>query len=164
MLRCSYMTAPLDISELLASQSVQKLKAMDKNIDGQIDDLQHQKKLIWDALAKKGVPRPPARETSQRKEQKARGGRRTGSAAAIREIFSADPNRVWMPKEVIDALHARGVEAAPAAVRVALRRMGEKKFLVRGPDGEGWKLASNNGSQPESLLEANSSGPGGMGG
>lgn len=137
---------------------------MARSIDAQLADLQVEKEWIWDALAEKGVPKPSARETTQRKEPKSQGGRRTGSTAAIRGIISADPERLWMPKEVIDALHARGIESAPAAIRVALRRMGEKGFLVRGPDGEGWKLASNNGSEPESLLEAQTSGPGGMGG
>jgi hypothetical protein len=156
--------AAKNLTEFLATLSVAKLKAMDQSIDAEIDDLALQKKMIRNALAEKGVLKPTTRENAQRKEPKGQGGRKTGSAAAIREIISAEPERVWMPKEVIDALHARGVESAPASVRVALRRMGEKGFLARGPNGEGWKLASTNGSRPESLLEANSSGPGGMGG
>ena len=157
--------AAKNLTEFLATLSVAKLRAMDQSIDEQIEDLRSQNKVIRDALAEKGaIPKGSARETAQRKEQKAQGGRKTGSAAAIREIISAEPERLWMPKEVIDALHARGIESAPAAVRVALRRMGAKGFLVRGPSGEGWKLASSNGSGTESLLEANSSGPGGMGG
>jgi hypothetical protein len=157
--------AAKNLTEFLATLSVVKLRAMDESIDEEIDDLTLQKKMIRNALAEKGVIKPTARETAQRKEQKSQGGRKTGSAAAIREIISAEPERLWMPKEVIDALHARGIESAPAAVRVALRRMGAKGFLVRGPTGEGWKLASSNGSEPESLLEAQkTSGPGGMGG
>jgi hypothetical protein len=151
------------VKQLLASQSAAKLQAMEQAIDEQIAALKLEKSWIGDALIEKGVRSKPARPESPKKERKRRTGR-TGSSAIIREILREHPGRVWMPKEIIDAAHGRGVQSTDQAIRVALRRMGDQGFIERGPEGAGWKLASSNGSVQESLSEAQTSGPGGMGG
>src|SRR5213079_2183909 len=131
-----------NIKELLGSLSVAKLRTMDEALDRQIEERKTEKSWIADALAKKGAaPKSSRADNPPRKLQKMKtGGRNTGSAAAIRQIISAEPNRVWMPAEVIDAVLMQGVRSTPSSIRVALRRMGDKGFLERGPDGTGWTL------------------------
>jgi hypothetical protein len=146
------------VKELLAAQSAAKLQAMEEAIDGQIATLSLEKSWIGDALIEKGVrSKPNGRpEAAPKKERKGRTGR-TGSSAVIREIVREQPERIWMPKEIIDAAHQRGVGSTDQAIRVALRRMGEQGFLQRGPDGSGWRLASSNGSVQESFDGAQTS-------
>lgn len=136
-----------NIKELLGSLSVAKLRKMDEAIDRQIEERKTEKSWIADALAKKGAaPKSSRADNPPGKPQKSSTGRSTGSAAAIRQIITAEPDRVWMPAEVIDAVLTQGVRSTPNSIRVALRRMGEKGFLMRGPDGTGWTLAKSNGS------------------
>jgi hypothetical protein len=146
------------VKGLLAAQSAAKLQAMEQAIDEQIAALKLEKSWIGDALIEKGVrSKPTSRpEAAPKKERKARTAR-TGSSAVIREIVKEQPERIWMPKEIIDAAHERGVGSTAQAIRVALRRMGEQGFLDRGPDGSGWKLASSNGSAQGSFEEARTS-------
>jgi hypothetical protein len=155
------------VQDLLAAQSATKLQAMEQAIDEQIADLQTQKQWIGKALIDKGV-RPKPSSNPDSKPKKVKKGRskssRTGSSDVIRALLREQPSRVWMPREIIAAAQERGVTSTDQAIRVALRRMGEQGFLERGPGGEGWKLASSNGSQQESFSEAQTSGPGGMGG
>jgi hypothetical protein len=136
---------------------------MEQGIDDEIADLKIQKKWIGEALVKKGVRSKPTTK-SEPARKKARKAKRNGSTDVIREIFREQPERVWMPAEVIGVARERGVTSTDQAIRVALRRMRDQGFLQRGPSGEGWRLASSNGSQQESLSEAQTSGPGGMGG
>jgi hypothetical protein len=144
-----------NIKELLGSLSVAKLRAMDEALDRQIAERKTEKSWIADALAKKGAaPKSSRTDSPARKPQKVRaGGQNTGSAAAIRQIISAEPDRVWMPAEVIDAVLMQGVRSTPSSIRVALRRMGDKGFLERGPDGTGWTLAKSNGAPQGSFDE-----------
>lgn len=142
-----------NIKELLGSLSVAKLRKMDEAIDRQIAERKTEKSWIADALAKKGAaPKSSRAETPPRKPQQPNKGRATGSAAAIKRIIAAEPDRVWMPAEVIDAVLTQGVSSTPNSIRVALRRMGEKGFLERGPDGTGWTLAKSN-DPPQGSLE-----------
>lgn len=132
---------------------------MEQSIDEEIGDLQQQKKWIGAALIRKGVSvkAPTRQESASRKAPKASGGRKAGSTAIIKEIIAAQPDRVWMPAEVIDAAHAQGVGSTAQAIRVALRRMAKKGFLKRGPDDRGWILATSNGPTQESFDQAQSS-------
>jgi hypothetical protein len=149
------------VLELLATQSAAKLQAMEQAIDEQITDLRTQKDLIGRALTKKGV-RPTVAPHADAKPPKRRRHRssRTGSSSVIRQVVQEQPERIWMPIEIIQAAHERGVTSNAQSIRVALRRMGEQGFLARGPDGTGWKLASSNGSAGESFSEAPNSGSG----
>lgn len=136
-----------NIKELLGSLSVAKLRTMDEALDRQIAERKTEKSWIADALAKKGAgPKLSRADSPPGQPQKKRTGQNTGSAAVIRQVISAEPDRVWMPAEVIDAVLTQGVRSTPNSIRVALRRMGEKGFLERGPDGTGWTLAKSNGS------------------
>jgi hypothetical protein len=133
----------------LGKMSATKLQAIEEAIDMQIADLQTQKGLVTRVLIQKGVRAKPSASTptaeKPRRSAKQR-GKKTGSTATIKEIITAEPERVWMPAEVIAAAHERGVGSTAQAIRVALRRMGEQGFLERGPTGDGWILAKSNGS------------------
>jgi hypothetical protein len=147
-----------NIKELLGRLSVANLRQMDEALDRQIEDLKTEKAWIAEALTKKGAtPKSSRTETAPKKPQRSKGGRSTGSAAAIKQTIEADPDRVWMPAEVIDAVLAAGVRSTPNSIRVALRRMGEKGFLERGPDGDGWTLAKSNGSPQGTFDEGETS-------
>lgn len=137
-----------NIKELLSRLSVANLQQMDEALDRQVEDLKTEKAWIAEAMTKKGVtPKSPRSEQAPKKTpRKAKGGRSTGSAAAIKQIFEDQPDRVLMPAEVIDAVLAKGISSTPNSIRVALRRFGEKGFLERGPDGDGWTRAKSNGS------------------
>ncbi len=152
------------VLELLAKQSATKLQAMEQSIDAQIADLKTQKELVGRALIEKGVRKPAPKSDEKPPNHRKRRNTRTGSSTVIREIIREQPERVWMPREIIQAAHERNVSSKAQSIRVALRRMGEQGFLERGPDGEGWKLASVNGSAEESSSEAQSSGPVGLSG
>jgi hypothetical protein len=168
------------VIEVLSKLSAAKLEGMQKDIEAQITDLRTQARWIDRALIEKGVHpppapsngngvAPPAPETSAPKRRSARrsgpGGRGTGTAALIRAAVKERPEHVWTPAEVIRTVQDRGATSSPAAIRVALRRMHDvERFLERGPDGTGWRLASSNGSRQESFSEALSSDPEGMGG
>lgn len=165
--RCSIVTVQT-LPDLLANQSAAKLQAMEEAIDDQIADLKQQKKWIGDALIRKGIrprptaksePKPPASPKRSRKP-----ANRNNSTDIIRKIFRDSPGHVFMPADVIGIARERGASSTDQAIRVALRRMRDQGFLQRGPDGNGWKLASSNGSAQESFSEAPTSGPGGMGG
>jgi hypothetical protein len=147
-----------NIKELLGTLSAAKLRKMDEALDRQISERQTEKEWITEVLAKKS-----GGSASSRIEEAARRGSafarspKNGTAETIREIIREQPGRVWMPRDIIEAAHGRGVASTPQAIRVALRRMGEKGFVVRGPDGEGWALAKSNGSAQESFDEAQTS-------
>jgi hypothetical protein len=138
------------VLELLATQSAAKLQAMEQAIDEQVADLRTQKDLIGRALTKKGVRPTPAPSNDEKppKKRKHRNGR-TGSSSIIRQVVQEAPDRIWMPIEIIRAAHERGVTSNAQSIRVALRRMGDQGFLTRGPNGQGWQLASasTNGSE-----------------
>jgi hypothetical protein len=147
------------VLELLAAQSAAKLQAMEHAIDEQIADLRSQRELVGRALTEKGVrPKTTPNSNGDAKPSKRRKQRnsRTGSSSVIRQIFLEQPERVWMPIEVINKAHERGVSSTAQAIRVQLRRMGEQGFLERGPGGTGWRLAAaSNGSAGEPYAEAN---------
>lgn len=151
------------VPELLAAQSKAKLRAMEQALDEQIADLKIQKQWVGKALLAKGGGSKPTVSAGD-KASGQNTGRKTGSTEMLRQIIKEQPERVWMPKDVIDAANEKGISSTDAAIRVALRRMYERGFLERGPDGTGWKLASSNGSAGESSSEAQTSGPVGMGG
>jgi hypothetical protein len=146
-----------NIKQLLGRLSVANLRQMDEALDRQIEEVKLEKTWIAEALTQKGAaPKTSRSESAPKKQpQRSKGGRGTGSAAAIRQVIKAEPDRLWAPAEVIDAVLAQGVRSTPNSIRVALRRMGEKGFLERGPDGEGWTLAKSNGS-PQGSLEPTS--------
>lgn len=131
------------VLELLVKQSASRLRDMDEQIDAQLADLRVQSAWIKRALAQKAGPSPS--DIRPLPEAKPGAKRRRGSKRdAILRLLHTDPARVWLPSEVRDGLAGQGVQSTAEAVRVALRRMGEEGgTLVRGPDGNGWKLASN---------------------
>lgn len=137
-----------NIKELLGRLSVANLQQMDEALDRQIEERQTEKAWIAEALADKGVtPKTPRSDpTPKKSSRRAKGGNGAGSAAAIKEIFENEPDRVFMPAEVIDGVLAKGINSTANSIRVALRRFGDKGFLERGPDGNGWTRAKSNGS------------------
>lgn len=142
------------VHELLATLSRSKLEAMEKGIDAKIADLRTEKELVGRALAAKGVTRPKTTPSNTddkaTKRRNKRGGRGTGSSQVLRTIIEEQPDRIWMPIEIIHEAHSRGVTSRDQAIRVALRRMGERGILRRGPNDEGWQFAaSQNGSSGE---------------
>jgi hypothetical protein len=147
------------VLQFLASQSAAKLQAMEHAIDEQIADLRSQRDLVGRALTEKGVrPKTTPNGNGDAKPSKRRKQRnsRTGSSSVIRSIFLEQPERVWMPIEIINEAHERGVSSTAQAIRVQLRRMGEQGFLDRGPGGTGWRLtAASNGSAGEPHVVAN---------
>lgn len=164
--------APNPVIQILAKQAAAKLEAMQKDIEAQIADLRTQARWIDRALVEKGVhpPSTPQNAAPQPKPApapapKRRGTKRTGTAELIRTVVKERPEHVWKPAEIIRTAQERGATSSAQAIRVALRRMYTVDgFLERGPDGTGWRLASSNGSKQESLSEAPSWDPGGMGG
>lgn len=157
------------VVDLLAKQSTAKLRTMQSDIQQQINDLMLQAQWIKRAIEEKSgtqttVDAPT--DAGPRLKRTAPKRRSTGTSAAIRQVIEGgDPERVWLPGEVVREVKARGVTSSAAAIRVALRRMGEDGLLARGPNGEGWKLASVNGSSAsEPSTDAPSVGLGGMDG
>jgi hypothetical protein len=147
-LLCYGTMPPNSVLDLLSNLSATKLQAMERLIEDQIADLRSQKELVGRALTKKGArPRTTPNGTDTKPTRRRRQGGRTGSMAVLRDIVREQPDRVWMPIEIIGEAHERGVTSQDQAIRVALRRLGEQNFLQRGPDGTGWQLAaSQNGS------------------
>jgi hypothetical protein len=155
------------VVDLLAKQSTAKLRTMQGDIQQQINDLMLQAQWIKRAIEEKGGTRTTADVPADAESRLTAPIRRnTGTNAAIRQVIEGgDPERVWLPGEVVREVKARGITSSAAAIRVALRRMGEGGLLARGPNGEGWKLASVNGSSAsEPSTGAPSVGLGGMDG
>lgn len=138
------------VVELLTKQSRARLREMDTQITAQIEDLRVQSAWIKRALAEKGE----GDDTTGGVPAVAAKRRRGQTREAIMSVIVADPERVWLPNEVRKGLLERGIDMKVEALRVALRRMGDDNELVRGPDGNGWKLASTNGAVQSSLDEA----------
>lgn len=134
------------VIELLAKQSVARLRDMEKDIGAQIEDLTVQRVWVQRALAEKGAS--PINAAEAPTAVSTNGGRpkrkRSNKRQAITQVLLTDPGRVWLPSEVRDALLAQGVDSTAAAVRVTLRRMGDDGELERPTDGYGWKLADPN--------------------
>jgi len=133
---------------LLARQSAKSLREMDESIGGQLEDLTTQRTWVRRALAAKGVELEPeaarAAPSATSNGNGKRPGRKRGSKrGAILQIMrnDHDPERIWLPSEVREALERMGIDVTVEAVRVTLRRMGEDQELVRPADGNGWKLA-----------------------
>ena len=160
------------IIALLAKQSTAKLRAMQSDVQSQIQDLQLQAHWIGRAIADKqgSPPATPAGDSgtngaSPKRSANSQRRRVGGTSDALRAILQAEPGRVWQPAEIAEVAHAQGLRSSSAAIRVALRRMGDEHFLTRGPDGTGWQLASENGSSAsEPPTDAPSVGLGGMDG
>lgn len=150
------------VVELLAKQSVARLREMDAQIEAQIADLSVQGTWVKRALAEKGQEVPPATTTNGVEPERVK--RRRGSKRdAIIELMQTDPGRVWLPSQVRAGLLERNIDSTVEAIRVALRRMGDDHELERGDDGNGWKLASTNGAVQQPLEEAPSLEPEGYG-
>lgn len=138
---------------------------MGAQIETQIDDLRVQGAWIQRAIDHKlgtGTSSAPAADgdTPTKTAKRTRSSKRD----LIKTIMHTDPGHTWLPSEVRDKLAAQGVESTAAAVRVALRRMGDDHEVVRPDDGNGWILASanGNGAQPApAAAEEPSSGLGG---
>jgi hypothetical protein len=153
------------VVELLAKQSASRLREMGAQIETQIEDLRVQGAWIQRAIEHKlgtGTSSTPAadEDTPTRTAKRTRSSKRD----QIKKIMQTDPARTWLPSEVRDILTTQGVESTAAAVRVALRRMGDDNEVVRPDDGNGWILASanGNGAQPApAAAEQPSSGLGG---
>jgi len=148
------------IVSLLAKQSTSRLREMQAEVRAQLRSLEYEAELIANALAEKG--QPPGSETNgaQPRVVSPRGKVRE----TFREIMDTKPDHVWLPAEIRTELAARGIQSTGAAIRVMLRRMAEADEVTRGPGGNGWKLASTNGSHQEPLVEATSWRSGGMAG
>lgn len=143
---------------------------MDALIDEQIQELRVQGTWVKRALAAKGdesASSSPSASTNGNAEASPK-RRRGNKREAIRTVMRTDPDHVWLPSEVRAGLLEQGIDSTVEAVRVALRRMGDHDEVVRGEDGNGWKLAPTNGAAPEGPqpldLGAPSLGPGGKGG
>ena len=150
---------------LLLKQSAQKLRAMQRDIDAEIANLQASRVQVGRALARKdgnGVV-GAANGSGSRVNASKRAG---ASNSLILTIMAERADHVWMPAEIIRAVHERGHGNSDAAIRVALRRLSGRPNapITRGPEGTGWKLASSNGSGRESSSEAHISGLGEHGG
>ena len=144
---------------LLAKQSKNRLQAMQRQVREQIESLQAQDEMIAQALAEKGEPRHNGHNGTTKPQ-----GQANNKRDIFKRIIASRPDHAWLPAEVRAALVAEGIESNSPAIRVMLRRMGEAGDIARGPDGNGWKLASANGSTQEPLTEATSVGPGDVGG
>jgi hypothetical protein len=145
------------VAELLARQSRSKLKAMLEGIEATEASLKAQRQLVEEALGEKAGKSA----NSAVSEQGASGRGHTGTSEVLRGIMRESNGRVLMPKEIIGKARERGVTSSDAAIRVALRRIHQVEGLIeRGPGGTGWRLASSNGSAPESFSEAPSSASG----
>jgi hypothetical protein len=142
------------VADLLAKQSRSKLKAMLTGLDTAEASIKAQRLLILDALGQKGV-----QTTAGSQESSGRG--HTGTSDVLRQIMRESGGRVLMPKVIIAAARERGVTSSDPAIRVALRRMHQVEgFIERGPDGNGWRLASAGDHPDEGATEASSSGLG----
>jgi len=121
---------------------------MGAQIETQIADLRVQGVWIQRAIDHKLGTGTSAAPATDRGVDAPTAAKRTRSSKRnlIKAIMRTDPGRTWLPSEVRDTLAAQGVESTAAAVRVALRRMGDDNEVVRPDDGNGWILASANGN------------------
>ena len=147
---------PVDpVVEVLAKQSASRLREIGAQIDAQIEDLRVQGAWIKRAIDHKvGAGTSPAPRADDGATTKPAKRTRSSKRDLIKKIMQTDPARTWLPSEVRDALTTQGVESTAAAVRVALRRMGDDNEVVRPDDGNGWILASANGNSARPALAA----------
>ncbi len=135
------------ILELLTKQSGTRLRQMRTQADAEIQRLQFEINYIDRALAEKsGASASQSKQNAEPASASDSGGRRESKRGPIKEIAQSEPAKVWRPAEIRQCLALRGIEITNAAARVTMRRMLDEGTFQRGPDGEGFQLASRNGS------------------
>jgi hypothetical protein len=146
------------ILELLMKQSANRLRQMDEELTAEIRRLQFEAEYVHRALEQKQggrvqsstrasalSPATPALDRNQHAP------RRASKREPIMRIVREDPERVWMPADVRERLNAEGIDMTTDATRVAMRRMLDDGLFHRGPGGQGFKLASPNGTLEDAI-------------
>jgi len=168
------------ILDLLTKQSATRLREMRDNLRAEITRLQFEAEYVERALEAKqskkaaataapavpGAPAAPQQAPGTDGDETLSGSGRSNKREPILQIARTDPERVWMPSDMRDALARQGIATTPDAIRVTMRRMLLEGLFERGPKHQGFILvtddqdadspaqsspASNGGSEPPSM-------------
>ncbi|HEV7808010.1 MAG TPA: hypothetical protein VGO80_19495 [Solirubrobacteraceae bacterium] len=147
--------------QLLLKHSATRLRELGAEADEKIRQGQLERAYIDRALEAKGATAPQQARAAERPRSAT--PKLGGTREPIKQVMATDSGRIWMPAEVTAQLAERfGIDVAVNSVRATMKRLLAEGDLARPAEGaNGFRLASTNGSHPESRAEATNSGPGG---